>query len=98
LDTGVESKDEFRKSRVEPEDIMKIQNIVKKNVKSDMPKLHKKLDFSLPVKFKSPDHFKLSSIIAKLMSNAKKDMESNNEDKAMENLNLVKYYLTKIEY
>ena len=32
------------------------------------------------------------------MSNAKKDMESNCEEKAIENLNLAKFYLTKIEY
>ena len=63
----------------------------------DIPKLHKKLDFPLPVKNKSPDHFKLQSIMLKLMSNATKDMASNCEDKAIENLNLVKYYLTKIE-
>jgi hypothetical protein len=58
----------------------------------------KKLDFNLPVKFKSSDYFKLQSIITKLMSNAKKDMESNCEEKAIENLNLAKFYLTKIEY
>ena len=70
--------------------------MIEKKVKPES-KLHKKLDFSLPVKYKSQNHYKLQGVMLKLMSNAKKDMESNCEDKAMQNLLLVKYYLSKIE-
>lgn len=62
----------------------------------DTSKFHKKLEFELPVKYKTPDYYKLSTIINKLMSNSKKDMEANNPDKAKENLDLANYYLTKI--
>ncbi len=48
------------------------------------------------MKYKTPDYYKLSTIINKLMSNSKKDMEANNPDKAKENLELANYYLTKI--
>jgi hypothetical protein len=71
--------------------------MLQKTKTMEAPKLHKKLDFPLPVKSKSPNHFKLQSIMLKLMSNAVKDMGSGCEDKAIENLSLVKYYLTKIE-
>lgn len=86
-----------RKSQVSEKDITKIEEIVKQKIKPiDTSKFHKKLDFDLPVKYKTPDYYKLSTIINKLMSNAKKDMEANNPDKAKENLELANYYLTKI--
>lgn len=96
-----ENKNEIEKpriSRIEPEDVNKINKIVRMNTIDDIPKLHKKLDFKLPVKFKSIEHFKLHAIIIKLMANAKKDMETHCEDKALESLNLAKYYMTKIEH
>jgi len=86
-----------RKSNVSEKDIRKIEEIVEKKIKPlDTSKFHKKLDFTLPVKYKTPDYYKLSTIINKLMSNSKKDMEANNPDKAKENLELANYYLTKI--
>lgn len=99
LETGVDKDEEFRNSRIDPEDVIKIEKILQKNSKQvEIPKLHKKLDFTLPVKFKSPNHFKLQAVITKLMTNAKSDMETKNEDKAIEGLKLAKYYMTKIEY
>lgn len=86
-----------RKSEVSEKDIKKIEEIVDKKIKPiDTSKFHKKLDFALPVKYKTPDYYKLSTIVNKLMSNAKKDMEANYPDKAKENLELANYYLTKI--
>lgn len=86
-----------KKSEVSDKDIKKIAEIIDKKIKPlDTSKFHKKLDFDLPVKFKTPNHYKLNTIIIKLMSNAKKDMESNNIDKAREGLELASYYLTKI--
>lgn len=97
METGVDPKSNMRNSRIEEDDIEKIQKIADIKKKIEPPKLHKKLDFNLPVKFKSQDHFKLQAIMTKLMSNAKKDMDTHCEEKAMENLLLVKYYMTKIE-
>ena len=86
-----------RKSKVSETDVKKIEEILEKKIKPiDTSKFHKKLDFTLPVKYKTPDYYKLAIIINKLMSNAKKDMDANNPDKATENLELSNYYLTKI--
>lgn len=79
-------------------DVKKIEEIVqKKIVPFDTSKFHKKLDFDLPVKYKTPNHYKLNIIIMKLMSNAKKEMESNTPEKSLESLELAYYYLNKIE-
>ncbi len=96
MQTGKDPKSDLNTTKIKPEDIKIIQDKI--IPQSRPPKLHKKLDFNLPVKFKSSEYFKLQSIITKLMSNAKKDIETNTEEKAIENLNLAKYYLTRIEY
>lgn len=86
-----------RKSEVSEKDIQKIEEIIGKKIKPiDTSKFHKKLDFTLPVRYKTPDYYKLATIISKLMSNAIKDMDANNPDKATENLELANYYLTKV--
>jgi len=86
-----------KNTQVLAKDIKKIEEMVeKKIIPIDTSKFHKKLDFDLPVKYKTPNYYKLSTLIGKLMSNAKKDMEANNCDKAIENLELANYYMTKI--
>jgi hypothetical protein len=90
-------KSNDRKSQVLEKDIKKIEELVGKNIKQiDTSKFHKKLDFELPVKFKTPNYYRLSVLIGKLMSNAKKDIEANDLDKAKGNLELANYYMTKV--
>lgn len=94
MKTGKDPKSDLNTTIVKPEDVRIIGNMIPKQPQLKL----KKLDFNLPVKFKSSEYFKLQSIIIKLMTNAKKDIETNCEEKAIENMNLAKYYLMQIQY
>ena len=79
-------------------DRIALTKIVEKNIHDfDISKFHKKLDFDLPVKPKTPNYYKLTTVMLKLLSNAKKEMESNNQDKSLETLELVMFYLNNME-
>ena len=59
-------------------------------------KMSKKLDYSLPVKFKSIDYFRLCDTIKKQLDIGLKELNSNKIDKALAHSELAYYYLDNI--
>ncbi len=59
-------------------------------------KLTKKLDFSLPVKFKSIDYFRLYDVIKKQLDISQKELNSNKLDKTLTHVELAYYYLENV--
>ena len=58
--------------------------------------IHKKLDYKLPVKLKSPEYFRLLDTIKKELDHAQREVNSNKIDKALSMSELALYYLNNI--
>ena len=70
--------------------------MIKHDLKVD-PKIQKKIGYSLPVKFKSIDYFRLTDIIFKLLENGLREIQSDKVDKSLVQLELAVYYLHNVE-
>lgn len=57
----------------------------------------KKLDYKLPVKFKTPDYFRLIDTIKKEIDHAQRELNSNKIEKALNMTELALYYLNNIK-
>jgi hypothetical protein len=60
-------------------------------------KLAKKLDFKLPVKFKSMDYFRLCDVIKKQVDSASREIHSNKTDMSLKYIENAYYYLHQIQ-
>jgi hypothetical protein len=57
----------------------------------------KKLDYKLPVKFKTPDYFRLTDTIKKELDHAQRELNSNKIEKALNMAELALFYLNNIK-
>jgi hypothetical protein len=57
----------------------------------------KKLDYKLPVKFKTPDYFRLTDTIKKELDHAQRELNSNKIEKTLSMAELALYYLNNIK-
>jgi hypothetical protein len=76
-------------------DLKKNKSMLSEDFTPDV-KLSKKLDFSLPVKFKSIDYFRLYDVIKKQLDISQKELNSNKLDKSLTHVELAYYYLENI--
>jgi hypothetical protein len=56
----------------------------------------KKLDYKLPVRFKTPDYFRLTDTIRKELDHAQREINSNKIERALSMAELALYYLNNI--
>ncbi len=85
-------------NRIQPTtsiDLKKNNSILGADFHPDI-KLSKKLDFSLPVKFKGIDYFRLCDVIRKQLDIGQRELNSNKLDKTLAHAELAFYYLDNI--
>ena len=77
-------------------DLKKNNSVLAANYQVDS-KISKKLDFSLPVKFKSIQYFRLCDLLKKQLEVAIRELNGNKIDKSLIHAELAYYYLDNIE-